>query len=306
MQVKLKEGDLKAVYRAFDVNGDRKIDYAEFLNVIKTDTRRPLSTRLSDDRRPPPVDDPYVIRMIEKLLAEIQGSTTRLFEVLQRMDRNNNGLLSYTEMHRALADFKVRVSFGDLRGVMEAFDRNGDNHVDYLEFYSMLRHHEQQMESAYPDGRRSSGWDIDARSVGSRRSAALRSTAKLSATAPAPAAAPAAPSDITNRSYPSRMTDGSAAGWGWRDSPEVCDILERMVADLRWNAEQFPRALTRADRGRLGGVSMEDLQKASAELGAHLSTSDAQLLANTFIKRGTESLIDYHILYGALSSFIWK
>ena len=62
-------------------------------------------------------------------------------KVLDRLDRNGDGRLSYAEVQSGLLDLGLRPVSSDVEAVMRALDSDGSGYVDYRELYTALTKH---------------------------------------------------------------------------------------------------------------------------------------------------------------------
>ena len=96
------------------------------------------------------MSDPMVRRALDRLVDELSGRHSSVYEMLQRLDRNGDGLLSREEMRTGLLGMGVPLAAPELDSLMRVFDTNMSGRIDFREFYSVITRH-----------RSSSGWDID-------------------------------------------------------------------------------------------------------------------------------------------------
>jgi Ca2+-binding EF-hand superfamily protein len=91
------------------------------------------------------VSDPAVREALERLVGELRTKHSSVYEMLERMDRNKDGILSLFDIHGGLAEMGVRLTATELDSVLWAFDKDQTGRIDYLEFYTVLTKH-QYME----------------------------------------------------------------------------------------------------------------------------------------------------------------
>jgi hypothetical protein len=84
------------------------------------------------------MNDPAVCEALDRLISELRTKHSTVYEMLNRMDRNKDGILSRDEIRRGLAEMGVRLTATELDSVMRAFDKDHNGKIDYLEFYTVL------------------------------------------------------------------------------------------------------------------------------------------------------------------------
>ncbi len=96
----------------------------------------PVVRRLLDRMK-----DPAVREALDRLVGELRTKHSTVFEMLNRVDRNKDGILNRDEVRRGLAEIGVRLAPTELDSVMRAFDKDHNGKIDYLEFYTVLTKH---------------------------------------------------------------------------------------------------------------------------------------------------------------------
>jgi Ca2+-binding EF-hand superfamily protein len=143
--IQVHEGDLGVLWKVFDQNRDGLVNYMELLNVIRFHEAhvKAAAQSLNTPEAPDPVDewwmsDKVLCMVIERISGQLKGDNSALFQMLVKLDKNKNGLISPTEMHRGLITLGVKLHEGDLGAVVRIFDRNSKNEIDYMELYRVL------------------------------------------------------------------------------------------------------------------------------------------------------------------------
>jgi hypothetical protein len=101
------------------------------------------------------ISDPAVREALDRLVGELSTKHSTVYELLNRMDRNKDGVLSRDEIRRGLAGMGVRLTTWELDSVMRTFDKDRNGKVDYVEFYTVLTNHRGnyfQVAAARPRG----------------------------------------------------------------------------------------------------------------------------------------------------------
>ena len=101
--------------------------------------------------RPEPLldctNDLAVREALDRLVVELRTKHSTVYELLNRLGRNRDGLLSREEMRLGIAQLVVRLSTTELDSVMRAFDEDGSGKVDYVELYTVLSRHRVEAAS---------------------------------------------------------------------------------------------------------------------------------------------------------------
>ena len=85
--------------------------------------------------------DPVVREALQPLIGELRKQHASVYEMLKRMDRNKDGILSRDELCDGLSEMCVTLTPAQLDSVMRAFDKDGNGNVSYHEFYAVLTKH---------------------------------------------------------------------------------------------------------------------------------------------------------------------
>jgi Ca2+-binding EF-hand superfamily protein len=87
------------------------------------------------------MNDPAVREALDRLVVELRTNHSTVYEMLNRMDRNKDGILSRDEIRRGLAEMGVQLTATELDSVMRAFDKDHNGKIDWFEFYTVLTQH---------------------------------------------------------------------------------------------------------------------------------------------------------------------
>jgi len=81
---------------------------------------------------------------LDKLVAQVLAKGN-IYEVFEKFDQNGDKTLSKDEMRVGLRSIGCSLLPIELDAVIRAFDADGNDSIDYVEFYSILRYHQSQM-----------------------------------------------------------------------------------------------------------------------------------------------------------------
>ena len=90
--------------------------------------------------------EPVVREALDLLAAELCAKHNAVRAMLNRMDRNKDGILSRDEICCGLAEM-VQLSQPELDSAMRAFDKDRNGTIDSLEFYTVLTKHRGESSS---------------------------------------------------------------------------------------------------------------------------------------------------------------
>ena len=85
--------------------------------------------------------DPAVRMALDRLVSELSGRHSSVYEMLQRLDRNGDGLVSREELRSGLLGLGLVLGMSELDALMRVFDTNMSGRIDFREFYTVLTQH---------------------------------------------------------------------------------------------------------------------------------------------------------------------
>ena len=73
----------------------------------------------------------------EERIIIVEGDTPRIFRIF---DRNNDGTISAEEIYKAFKKLKFPITEEDVQDIMQEFDADHNNNIDYEEFKYFVQH----------------------------------------------------------------------------------------------------------------------------------------------------------------------
>lgn len=123
--IRLDIPTMKAIFNHFDPNGSGSVHYGEFVWAFY-------------NRR----------NLLRQWKRKTEGMTEReIREKFHKYDKNGNGYLSKNEFTKCLKDFGMSLSEKEIDILIERFDVDGDNEIDYNEFKMFLDSEQQEINS---------------------------------------------------------------------------------------------------------------------------------------------------------------
>lgn len=130
MGVRLDLPTMKAIFAHFDPNGSGSVHYGEFVWAFFN--RRGL------------------VRQWKK---KTEGLSEReIREKFHKFDKNGNGYLSSKEFAKLLKDLGLTLNDKEVITLIERFDVNGDDEIDYMEFKAFIESEQQDFAAATTQG----------------------------------------------------------------------------------------------------------------------------------------------------------
>ena len=87
------------------------------------------------------INDSTTRGVLDSLCMELATRHEAVFQLLQRMDANGDGVLSRSEIRSGLLDLRIALTSSELDSVMRLFDKHGNGSIDYHEFYHVIQNH---------------------------------------------------------------------------------------------------------------------------------------------------------------------
>ena len=145
--IQVHEGDLGVLWKVFDQDRNGQINYMALLDVIRfheahvkavAQPMRSTTPEAPDLTEEWWMSDKVLCMVLERISTQLRGNNAALFQMLVKLDKNKNGLISPTEMHKGLITLGIKLHEGDLGSIIRIFDRNSKNEIDYMELYRVL------------------------------------------------------------------------------------------------------------------------------------------------------------------------
>eukprot|EP00947_MAST-08B_sp_MAST-8B-sp1_P005014 g5014.t1 len=125
----LSEIELQRLMRRFDVDGDGKIDYGDFIDFVQ-------DGRTRYDRASPSVSK---VRAALRRMAEGRDGRTDAWRVFKEIDGSRRGYVNQQEFKRGMVeDLGLDLSGRETKALFEAFDFDGDGYVSFHEFSEFM------------------------------------------------------------------------------------------------------------------------------------------------------------------------
>ncbi|XP_006822821.1 neo-calmodulin-like [Saccoglossus kowalevskii] len=112
---KITEDELREMMREADQDGDGRVNYREFVKIIRAED-------ILDNHT-------------------VDNGPADLMEVFQDIDVDGNGYITADELRGALAKVPDTYTETDIEQMMEEADIDGDGQVNYMEFLRVTRKH---------------------------------------------------------------------------------------------------------------------------------------------------------------------
>ena len=139
--------DLKAIFSAYDRDGNGKISSQEFERIIlaamgpngqlsKTEIENLY--RRADKNNDGELDIPELQAAMNENFSEVERKK-QLREVYAVLDVSGNGLVSAKELMEISKQFGEKLTPEEVEIMIEEFDADGDGHISFEEFYLMMK-----------------------------------------------------------------------------------------------------------------------------------------------------------------------
>ena len=226
------------------------------------------------------INDPVVREALDRLVIELQAKHSTVYEMLNRMDTNKDGVLSRDEIYLGLRGMDVPLTAVELDSVMRAFDKDHNNMVDYLELYTVLTKHRVERMTA--------------------KMSTLASVSPIATSLPHSAGTlpvgplPASSADIWDMDpVVQKLLDRI-------NDPVVREALDRLVIELQAKHSTVYEMLNRMDTNKDGVLSRDEICDGLAEMGVRLRTTELDSVMRAFDK-DHNNMVDYLELYTVLT-----
>ena len=134
--IKLDNDRLDELLDTFDDNKDGRVDFNEFVRVIKPFLVERMETTATVDE---------ILAHIATSMKEKQVSLASLFATL---DDNKDGFISRTELRSFMGKFGGPTDDEKIKEILNHFDHNGDNRISIKEFINVLKPYVEKAESS--------------------------------------------------------------------------------------------------------------------------------------------------------------
>ncbi|KAG5880816.1 hypothetical protein JTB14_027982 [Gonioctena quinquepunctata] len=135
--------EFKEAFMLFDKDEDGTITMAELGVVMRSLGQRPTETELRDMVNEVDQDGNGTIefneflQMMSKKMKDADGEE-ELREAFRVFDKNNDGLISSTELRHVMTSLGERLSEEEVEDMIKEADMDGDGQVNYEEFVTIL------------------------------------------------------------------------------------------------------------------------------------------------------------------------
>jgi len=129
LDIEIPKEQMGAVFQKYDKDGNLSIDKQEFYEMYRQLKSRPASIV-------PSAPDSSVVA--PKLSADAQEAFDTAF------DRNADGTLSVSEVHRGLKKLGIKVPPEEMSSIFSNFDTDNSFRLDAQEFYELFRKYKAQ------------------------------------------------------------------------------------------------------------------------------------------------------------------
>ena len=115
--------DVQKMVKEADRNGDGRVEWAEFLNMI--------------------VGEYQKLKWTESV-KEVEGKEasgdeySRAIQAFKIFDRNNDGMITLHELQDTMKELQLEQDPAKVEKLLKDLDKNGDGSLDYLEFTRLL------------------------------------------------------------------------------------------------------------------------------------------------------------------------
>lgn len=106
--------------------------------------RRDVASRLMQIREKPRLNE-----ALNVLVYQLKREGLTEGELFQRIDSNQDGELSRSELQASLRKLGVSLSTSELDGILRIFDSDGSGSIDFTEFYQLIKNQEDYLPSDF-------------------------------------------------------------------------------------------------------------------------------------------------------------
>ena len=137
LRVQLSNDEVRDIYDKFDKNGNGRLNYQEFMDLLGFDSPNPRQTVKRSMSR----DSMALVETIRKRIEDAMGgriSSRNLREAFEECDDDKSGDIDGREFKRAMRHLRVELSNDEVRDIYAKFDKNGNGRLNYREFSELL------------------------------------------------------------------------------------------------------------------------------------------------------------------------